>query len=174
VVRKGVAYVTVNVPQVCLSQVCWSCGAALRAKAMTPKVTHDKVTHGKWHLAIVVPSKTLLPSVFPEGWRLGWTELGAVTSRRLQIPPLRYATVGMTRGGRLLSGRVATRMDGGAFTLRRLRIPPLRSGMTSPTYAGANEGHPYRVVSYEGVLRRDLLLPPVLTQTLQAVSSPFD
>jgi hypothetical protein len=34
------------------------------------------------------------------------------TPRRLQIPPLRYAPVGMTRGGRLLFGRVATRMDG--------------------------------------------------------------
>jgi hypothetical protein len=48
----------------------------------------------------------------PGGWRLGWTELGAATLRRLQIPPLRYAPVGMTRGERLLFGRVAIRIDG--------------------------------------------------------------
>jgi hypothetical protein len=36
------------------------------------------------------------------------------SSRRLQIPPLRScgAPVGMTRVGRLRSGRIATRMDG--------------------------------------------------------------
>ena len=135
-VRKGVAYVTVNVPQVCLSPgllVLW-CGTA-----------------GKGNDA--------------EGdTRQGDTREVA----------LGHCRAFQNAASVCLSGRVATRMDGGAFTLRRLRIPPLRSGMTSPTYAGANEGHPYRVVSYEGVLRRDLLLPPVLTQTLQAVSSPFD
>ena len=37
----------------------------------------------------------------------------AVAEReKLQIPPLRYAPVGMTRGRRLLFGRVATWMDG--------------------------------------------------------------
>jgi hypothetical protein len=31
--------------------------------------------------------------------------------KRLQIPPLRYAPVGMTRGEGFLSGRAASRMD---------------------------------------------------------------
>jgi len=39
---------------------------------------------------------------------------GRSTPRRLQIPPLRScgAPVGMTRVGRLRSGRIATRIDG--------------------------------------------------------------
>jgi hypothetical protein len=49
---------------------------------------------------------------FSEVWRLGWTGLRAVTPRRLQIPPLRCAPVGMTRGERLLFGRSATWMEG--------------------------------------------------------------
>ena len=36
----------------------------------------------------------------------------AATPQQLQIPPLRCAPVGMTRVGRLLSGRMATWMDG--------------------------------------------------------------
>ncbi len=56
----------------------------------------------------------ILIKVLPEESRLGWTELGAATPQRLQIPPLRSsgAPVGMTRVGRLRSGRIATRMDG--------------------------------------------------------------
>ena len=107
-VRKGVAYVTVNVPQVCLSPgllVLW-CGTA-----------------GKGNDA--------------EGdTRQGDTREVA----------LGHCRAFQNAASVCLSGRVATRMDGGAFTLRRLRIPPLRSGMTSPTYAGANEGHPSRYV----------------------------
>jgi hypothetical protein len=70
------------------------------------------------------PSTTLLRSsgrddkgrgnYFSGGWRIGWTELRAATPRRLQIRPLRScgAPLGMTRRGQLLSGRVATWMDG--------------------------------------------------------------
>ena len=36
----------------------------------------------------------------------------AATPQQLQIPPLRCAPVGMTRVGWLLSGRMATWMDG--------------------------------------------------------------
>jgi hypothetical protein len=36
---------------------------------------------------------------FSEDLRLGWMELRAASPRRLRIPPLRYASVGMTRGG---------------------------------------------------------------------------
>src|SRR5271155_3256560 len=41
-------------------------------------------------------------------------EFRAATPRRLQIPPLRScgAPVGMTRGGQVLSEKMATRMDG--------------------------------------------------------------
>jgi hypothetical protein len=38
--------------------------------------------------------------------RPGWTELRPATPQRLQIPPLRFASVGMTRGGWLLFGKV--------------------------------------------------------------------
>jgi hypothetical protein len=57
---------------------------------------------------------TRIGNYFPEEWRLGWTELRAANPRRLQIPPLRSCgvPVGMTRIGQLLSGRVATWMDG--------------------------------------------------------------
>jgi hypothetical protein len=47
-------------------------------------------------------------------WRgfLSLTTKAVAEREKLQIPPLRYAPVGMTRGRRLLFGRVATWMDG--------------------------------------------------------------
>jgi len=45
-------------------------------------------------------------------------ELRSVAPQRLQIPPLRYASVGMTRGEWLLFGRVATWMDEWGYFVR--------------------------------------------------------
>jgi hypothetical protein len=46
-------------------------------------------------------------------WRgfLSLTTKAVAEREKLRIPPLRYAPVGMTRGGRLLYGRMATRED---------------------------------------------------------------
>jgi hypothetical protein len=54
----------------------------------------------------------------------------------LQIPPLRFATVGMTRRGRLLSGRIATRMDRDAASPQQPQVPPMRFATVGMTREG--------------------------------------
>ena len=55
----------------------------------------------------------------------------------LQIPPLRFASVGMTRGGWLLFGWLATGMDRvTTATSRTLQIPPLRFAPVGMTRGG--------------------------------------
>jgi hypothetical protein len=73
----------------------------------------------------------------------------------LQIPPLRFATVGMTRRGRLLSGRIATRMDRDE---RRLRSnhPNLShpSPLVIPTGAQRSGGNLQCALRLSQILRR--------------------
>jgi hypothetical protein len=70
-----------------------------------------------------LPPEHWIPFVCP--WSARLSRKGA-----LQIPPLRYASVGMTRVERLLFGRVATWMEGvrNCADRRSLHFAALRSG----------------------------------------------
>jgi hypothetical protein len=68
------------------------------------------MTDRKFPRSYQISGKRSVCSSSVQSWCVWKTRLSRKGA--LQIPPLRYASVGMTRGEQLLFGRVATWMDG--------------------------------------------------------------